>query len=83
MIGSIPYHLKDGKECYAWENVVANGTGSLVFTDNVTADGSIRMNSDVCGDIQYFLLRKKNAKYCKTRKICCTVQTSMITKNIM
>lgn len=37
--------------CYcvtAWACMAANGTRSLVFTDDVTADRSSRMNSDVC-----------------------------------
>ena len=31
----------------AWSYMVANGTGSLMFIDNVTADRSSRMISEV------------------------------------
>ena len=34
-------------KCMAWAYMAANGTGSLVFIDDVTADKSSRMNSEV------------------------------------
>ena len=36
-----------GDSVMVWACMVANGTGSLVFIDDVTADKSSRMNSDV------------------------------------
>lgn len=37
----------DGGSVMAWACMAANGTGSLVFIDDVTADKSSRMNSEV------------------------------------
>uniref|UniRef100_A0A667YPJ5 Transposase n=1 Tax=Myripristis murdjan TaxID=586833 RepID=A0A667YPJ5_9TELE len=36
-----------GGSIMAWACMTASGTGSLVYIDDVTADGSSRMNSDV------------------------------------
>ena len=36
-----------GASVMAWACMAANGTGSLVFIDDVTADRSSRMNSEV------------------------------------
>ena len=36
-----------GVSVMAWACMAANGTGSLVFIDDVTADKSSRMNSEV------------------------------------
>ncbi len=43
-----------GGSVMAWACMAASGTGSLVFIDDVTADKSSRMNSEVFG--QYYLL---------------------------
>ena len=42
--------------------MVANGTGSLVFFEDVTADRSIRINSEV------YTLCSPSAKCCKTNR---------------
>ena len=36
-----------GGSVMAWASMAANGTGSLVFIDDVTADKCSRMNSEV------------------------------------
>lgn len=33
----------------AWECITTNGTVSLLFTDDLTFDKSIKMNFEVCG----------------------------------
>ena len=38
---------QDGGSVMAWACMAANGTGSLVFVDDVTADKSSKMNSEV------------------------------------
>ena len=42
-----PHHLSDVVEAVLGACMAATGTGSLVFIDNVTADGSNRMNHKV------------------------------------
>ena len=51
----IAFDLKDticsakhgGGSVMAWDCMVASGTGSLIFIDDVTNDGSSRMNSEI------------------------------------
>ena len=42
-----------GGSVMAWACMAANGTGSLVFIDDVTADKSSRINSEVFRAILY------------------------------
>lgn len=58
MIRSITHHLSNVVEavmCLQYACVAARGTGSLVFDDNVTVEGSNRMNSEVYTAIQCVL----------------------------
>ena len=41
-----------GGSVMAWACMAANGTGSLVFIDDVTADKSSRMNSEVFREVK-------------------------------
>lgn len=40
--------------------MAANGTGSMVFTDNLTADRCSRMNSEVYGAYSYSVICYRN-----------------------
>ena len=42
-----PHHRSDMVETVSWTCVAANGTGSLVIIDDVTAGRNNRMNSEV------------------------------------
>ena len=52
----------------AWTCTAANGTGSLVFTDDVTADRSSRMNSEVYRVMLYAQIKPDAAKHLKGEK---------------
>ena len=47
-----------GGSVMAWACMTANGTGSLVFIDDVTADKSSRMNSEVFRAIYLLIFRQ-------------------------
>ncbi|MEE6525044.1 hypothetical protein FKM82_024826 [Ascaphus truei] len=46
----------------AWACMAYHGTGSLVFIDDVTEDGSSRMNSEVYRDILSAQIQPNSAK---------------------
>lgn len=54
--------VKHGVTALAWACVAASGTGSLVFIDDVAADGSSRRNSQD----YYAILCSDSAHCCKT-----------------
>lgn len=55
--------VKDGGvSVMAWACMASNGTGSLVFIDDVTEDKSSQMNSEVYGDILSAHIQPNSAK---------------------
>ena len=71
MIQSIPHHLSNMVEAVLWEAracMVAIGTGSLVFFDDVTTDGSVQgcSASAKCCKTDRMVLHSTDGKLPKT-----------------
>ncbi len=63
MIPNIQAHLKhSGGNIMAWACIASSGTGSLIFIDDVTHDGSSKMNSEVYRNILSANLQKDATK---------------------
>ncbi len=63
MIPNIQAHLKhNGGNVMAWACIASSGTGSLIFIDDVTHDGSSKMNSEVYRNILSDNLQKDTTK---------------------
>ena len=54
--------VKHGGNVMAWACMAASGTGSLIFIDDVTDDGSSRMNSEVYRNTLSASLRRNALK---------------------
>ncbi len=63
MIPNIQAHLKhSGGNVMAWACIASSGTGSLIFINDVTHDGSSKMNSEVYRNILSDNLQKDATK---------------------
>ncbi len=63
MIPNIQVHLKhSGGNVMAWAFIASSGTGSLIFINDVTHDGSSKINSEVYRNILSDNLQKDATK---------------------
>ncbi len=63
MIPNIQAHLKhSGGNVMAWAFIASSGTGSLIFINDVTHDGSSKINSEVYRNILSDNLQKDATK---------------------
>ncbi len=79
MIPNIQAHLKhSGGNVMAWAFIASSGTGSLIFINDVTHDGSSKMNSEVYRNILSDIYRKMQPNWLGDPSSCRKIMTQNI-----